>query len=164
MKFIKRETPEYISVEEIAKNYGGEMSMFKRVHLFGKSDRSTFRYWFAHWAAYQMTALNLGVWKFRHLFHDIEKPWLRLVKPYPWVQSYHRTHARHHLQYGLYHGFEKVRALDLVVDWECSRFTKLSQPLDARQTLEREVQDPKFRLYEKTIRDLIEPILDSLDL
>ena len=49
---------------------------------FDKEDRSTFPYWFAHWCAFQMTALNLGIWKFKYLFHDWEKPWLRLFLPY----------------------------------------------------------------------------------
>ena len=46
--------------------------------MFDKSQRSKFKYWFAHWCAFNMTALNLGVWKFKYLFHDIEKPWLML--------------------------------------------------------------------------------------
>ena len=46
--------------------------------MFSKSERSSFKYWFAHWCAYNMTALNLGMWKPKYLLHDIEKPWLML--------------------------------------------------------------------------------------
>lgn len=28
--------------------------------MFTKKDRSTFKYWFAHWCAFNMTALNFG--------------------------------------------------------------------------------------------------------
>ena len=56
--------------------------------MFDKSQRSKFDYWFAHWCAFNMTALNLGVWKFKYLFHDIEKPWLMLMwKNYKRVQQ-----------------------------------------------------------------------------
>ena len=36
---------------------------------FTRDDRSTFKYWFAHWAGFQVTALNLGIWKPKYLFH-----------------------------------------------------------------------------------------------
>ena len=68
--------------------------------MFDKSQRSKFDYWFAHWCAFNMTALNLGVWKFKYLFHDIEKPWLMLLwKDYTRVQQWHRKHNSHHLEY-----------------------------------------------------------------
>ena len=47
--------------------------------MFEEKDKSSFKYWFAHWCAYQMTALNCGAWKFKYLFHDIEKPFLELL-------------------------------------------------------------------------------------
>ena len=46
--------------------------------MFTKAERASFSYWFAHWCAYNMTALNLKCWKLKYLFHDIEKPWLML--------------------------------------------------------------------------------------
>lgn len=100
---------------------------------FTKSDRSTFKYWFAHWSAFQMVALNLGVWKLKYLFHDFEKPWLKLILPYPKVQKLHRKNNRHHL------GFKSPSRIDwvaLVIDWECCRFTKAECPLNARETYE----------------------------
>lgn len=55
--------------------------------MFTKEERSGFKYWFAHWCAFQMTALNLKCWKFKYLLHDIEKPWLKLIwKNYNKVQ------------------------------------------------------------------------------
>ena len=67
--------------------------------MFTKEERSGFKYWFAHWCAFQMTALNLGCWKFKYLFHDIEKPILRLFFKYKTVQRIHRRNNRHHLEY-----------------------------------------------------------------
>lgn len=95
------------------------------LRLFEKSERSTFPYWFAHWCAFQMVALRLGVWKPRHLFHDFEKPWLRMVWSYDKVKKWHRRNRRHHLGYK---DPSKICWLDVVIDWECSRFTKLSSP------------------------------------
>ena len=68
--------------------------------MFSKEERSTFPYWFAHWCAFNMTALNLRWWKPKYLFHDIEKPFLMLLwKDYTKVQKWHRTHNNHHLEY-----------------------------------------------------------------
>lgn len=100
---------------------------------FEDSQKSTFSYWFAHWCAFQLTALTLHVWKPKYLLHDIEKPWLKLILPYYKVKKWHRSHNKHHLQYGSIHGFDKVDWEALVIDWECSHFTKNSQPLNARQ-------------------------------
>ena len=104
---------------------------------FTKEDRSTFPYWFAHWCAYNMTALNLGAWKFRYLFHDIEKPFLRLFLPYEKVQYIHRRIHPHHGEFFLKHGW--LFWDDLVIDWECSHYTKQQSPLLAREVLSKEV-------------------------
>ena len=100
--------------------------------MFTKEERSNFKYWFAHWCAFQMTAINLRCWKFKYLFHDIEKPWLKLFLPYDKVQHIHRTLNNHHLQY------KHPNRIDweaMVIDWECSRFTKEAAPLTARETM-----------------------------
>lgn len=98
--------------------------------MFTKEERSTFPYWFAHWCAFNMTALNLKAWKFKYLFHDIEKPWLKLFWPYEKVQKWHRTHNRHHIEYEGNYDLEAM-----MIDWECSRYTKTAEPLNARDTL-----------------------------
>ena len=67
-----------------------------KLRRFGKDERSSFPYWFAHWKAFNMVALQLGHWKFKYLFHDIEKPWLMLLwKDYKRVQKWHRAHNTH---------------------------------------------------------------------
>ena len=42
--------------------------------MFERNDKRGFAYWFAHWCAYNMIAINCNAWKFKYLFHDIEKP------------------------------------------------------------------------------------------
>lgn len=97
---------------------------------FTKEQRSTFAYWFWHWLAFNDCAREFGVWKFHHIFHDMEKPWLKLFLPYKKVQQIHRTHNKHHLEY---HHPEKRNWIDMVIDWECSGRTKQQCPYNAIQ-------------------------------
>jgi hypothetical protein len=123
---------------------------------FTRDERAGFAYTTAHWCAYQMTALNLRVWRPRFLLHDVEKPFLllwakyvlRKSSPYDWVQHWHRTHRAHHKEYYREATLDKRRrdvdALALVIDWECSRFTKESSPKTAyEQFVEKKNELPK---------------------
>lgn len=101
--------------------------------MFNKEERSSFKYWFAHWCAYQMTALNLRAWHARYLFHDIEKPFLKLIMPYEKVKRYHRKHAKHHLEYFFFDRY-KTDYEGMVIDWESSRFTKAAAQMNAMET------------------------------
>lgn len=112
--------------------------------------KSSFKYWFNHWCAFQMTALNLGCWKFRFLFHDGLKPIMRLFMSYDKLRKYHRMLCSHHPEC-----IFKKDYLAMVVDWECGRFTKADAPMNARQTMERNYPEVKNEL---------EPILNKLNL
>lgn len=111
--------------------------------MFTKAERSGFKYWFAHWCAFNMTALNLGCWHWRYLLHDIEKPWLKLIfrGDYKKVQKWHREHSPHHAEFFLKHGW--LYWDDLVVDWECSHFTKAEAKLVAWECLKPETEHLK---------------------
>lgn len=126
--------------------------------MFTKEERSGFPYWFAHWCAFNMTALNLKCWKFRFLFHDIEKPWLRLFMSYKKVQKIHRKYSRHHIEYkGKHHDW-----LGMVIDWECGRFTKSAATLNARDEMEL-YKDKNPDVYLE-LKKNFEPILVQLGL
>ena len=129
--------------------------------MFDENDKSSFPYWFAHWCSFQLCSLNLGIWKFKYLFHDCEKPWLRLIWPYKKVQKWHRTHNSHHLEYGLKHGFDKIDWKALMIDWECSQMSKKQCPLNCREEMENKLSEEKWQPYEKEIRTYLEPLLDS---
>lgn len=148
------------------KSEEGLLKDYKEVRMFGKEDRSSFRYWFAHWAGFNLVALNLGVWKFKYLFHDWEKPWMKLWYrgDYKKVQTRHRLHNKHHLEYGLLYGWNKLDAKACVIDWECCGLSKRQAQLDARETLEYEVGKDKWKPYEKEIRAIIEPVLREFGL
>lgn len=142
---------------------GNNLLLFvKGIKKFDKNDRSTFHYWFAHWCAYQMTALNLNVWKPKFLLHDIEKPWLKFFMKYKKVQTIHRKIANHHLEYGLIHGWNKVDWLALVIDWECCHLTKMQEFRDARETLDMMLKKDKWKPYSNIIKENVERILNIL--
>ena len=128
--------------------------------LFPESQKSTFVYWFAHWRSFNLTAMLLGVWKFKYLFHDIEKPFLMWMwKDYPRVRAWHRTHARHHWQYKGKKGYDFMA---MVIDWECSRFTKKDAQMNAWETWLYDCKHhPEYTKY--LLQDIL-PILDRLHL
>lgn len=110
----------------------------KEYPKFTKEQRSTFPYWFWHWVAFNRTAREWHVWKFHHLFHDIEKPFLRLILPYKKVQELHRRNNSHHLEYKYP---EHRNWEDMVIDWECSGLTKVACPRNA-------IEEANFKLEE----------------
>lgn len=127
--------------------------------MFTKSERSSFKYWFSHWCAFQMTALNLKHWKPKYLLHDIEKPFLKLFWDYKKVQKWHRTHNSHHTEYkGQWDTYA------MVIDWECSRFTKAEAQLNAYDTLVKMMRkEPDEKIREKLYEN-IAPVLYNLGL
>ena len=132
---------------------------------FTKAERSTFKYWFAHWCSFNMTALNLHIWRPKYLLHDIEKPWLKLFCKYKTVQKMHRYHSSHHMEYHIKHGFNKMDWLAMVVDNECSRFTKLDSPMTAREWYDYIIKSNHYTLEEtEQMTEHYLPILNKLNL
>ncbi len=97
---------------------------------FSKEERSSFRYWFWHWKAFNDVARENHAWKLKYLFHDIEKPFLKLFFPYKKVQAFHRKNNKHHLEYK---NPERRDWEALVIDWECSHLTKLACPRNSME-------------------------------
>ena len=108
--------------------------------LYTKAERSTFPYWFAHWKAFNKVAFSLHDWKFKYLFHDIEKPWLLFLwKDYKRVKKWHRDHNKHHLD----NPMGKYDWKAMFIDWECSRYTKAEAQLNAYETMLHELDKHK---------------------
>lgn len=99
--------------------------------LYSKADRSTFPYWFWHWYWFNRIAFQLGCWKLHFILHDIEKPWLMLFwKDYNRVKKWHRDHSSHHL----FNNTGKYDWLGMMIDWECSRYSKAEAQMNAYET------------------------------
>lgn len=92
----------------------------------------TFKRWFAHLLAYNLVAINYNAWKFKYLFHDIDKPFMGLFFKDDFIKKYHRTHSKHHMEYHKPHNIDYIA---MVIDWECSGLTKKQNQLNAWETL-----------------------------
>ena len=108
----------------------------KKFKKFTKEQRSTFSYWYNHVLAFNLVAKELHCWKFKYLFHDFEKPWLKLFLSYPTVQKWHRTHNSHHLEFKGKKDYEAM-----VIDWESSRYSKQDEPRTALQEAEHKLNN-----------------------
>jgi hypothetical protein len=139
--------------------FGKKLCEYKFIK-FGKEKRSGFRYWYYHWKAFNLTALALNQWKFKYIFHDFEKPWLKLLwGDYMKVQKFHREHNPHHWTYKNAPNYDYEA---MAIDWECSRFTKLAAQKNAREHSEEEISKHPER--EKYIVKGIYPVLERFGL
>ena len=119
---------------------------------FTKAERSGWEYFWAHWCAFQMVAITLRIWKFKYLFHDWYKPWLKMFGvPYERIQYLHRHHSNHHIEYLLDKNDPKKFDWDaLIIDWECSQYTKENCPWNARDEMDyvlRTIQNDECKYY-----------------
>ena len=103
-----------------------------------------FNYWFKHWKAFQLTAILLKCWKFKYLFHDIEKPFMCLFMDKESVSKWHRTHRKHHVEYLDYRKWDYEQ---MIIDWECARFTKVDKPMTALETFNWYLDNYKIENY-----------------
>lgn len=81
----------------------------------------------------------LGSNTFRGYVHDLDK----LVYLYPaafiigrdkkWAHNKHRQHRRHHTESP--HTKTRQDYIEMIIDWECARFTKPDKPLNAFDTM-----------------------------
>ena len=133
---------------------------------FSKEQRSGWKYFWAHWCAFQMVAITLGVWKFRYLFHDWYKPWLKMFGvPYKKIQRFHRYHSKHHIEYFENHDTPwKFDWNALIIDWECSQYTKEACPRNARQEMEYVLETSSDEYIKYVLNRYMEPKLDELGL
>lgn len=95
----------------------------------------------------------LGHNTWRSIVHDIDKIILYNVWPHKKVKEFHRNTARHHVE----SKSKKFKNdyIEMIIDWECARYTKPDKPLNAYDTL--------YKIY-PALEDKILPILRELKL
>lgn len=95
----------------------------------------------------------LGHNTIRSLFHDIDKVILYNIWPHKKVKNFHRSRARHHVE----NNIKKNRNdyIEMIIDWECARFTKPDKPLNAYDTL--------YTWYPELEKEIL-PILEEFDI
>lgn len=110
------------------------------------------KYTLAHRKAFRKVEKELlGYNTFRSLFHDLDKVFLYALFEYKKVHNFHRKYTRHHSIKARTH----ADFVQMVVDWECARYTKPDKPLNARDTL--------YAFYPE-LEDKVLPVLLELGL
>ena len=94
----------------------------------------------------------LGHNTWRCLVHDLDKLILYNIWPHKKVKEFHRKTARHH--------DNKIKKnkndyIEMIIDWECARFTKPDKPLNAYDTL--------YKFYPNLEKEIL-PLLKKYDL
>lgn len=115
-------------------------------------NKEKMKYTIAHRKAFRTVEKQLlGHNTFRSLFHDFDKMLLYPFFDKEKISKWHRNYSRHHEK----HAKTNTDIVQMVIDWECARYTQPDKPLNARQTLE------KFypHLTEKVL-----PIIEQLNL
>lgn len=98
-----------------------------------KENLNAINYTKAHRKSYKNVEKQLlGHNTWRSLVHDLDKVILYNFLPFEKVKNFHRKTARHHKN-----NLKKNRNdyIDMIIDWECARFTKPDKPLNAYDTL-----------------------------
>lgn len=117
-----------------------------------KKNMPYIKYTLAHRKAFRKIEKELtGKVSFRGWMHDIDKVFLYMIFSKPKAHNIHVNNSRHH---ELKAHTEKDY-IQMIVDWECARFTKPDKPLNARDTL--------YKYYPQ-LEDKIVPLLERFNL
>ena len=85
----------------------------------------------------------------REYLHDLFKiPTTILLGP-GLASKIHRRISRHHSR-----AKTKEDYIQMVIDWECARFSKLDKPLNARETM---------KVYYPELKTKVKPIIDKME-
>ena len=95
----------------------------------------------------------LGHNTWRSIVHDLDKVILYNIWSHKKVKNFHRSTARHHVE----NKIKKTRNdyIEMIIDWECARYTKPDKPLNAYDTL--------YKFYPE-LENIILPMLIELNL
>ena len=95
----------------------------------------------------------LGHNTWRSIIHDLDKVILYNICSHKKVKNFHRSTARHHVE----NNIKKTRAdyIEMIIDWECARYTKPDKPLNAYDTL--------YKWYPELEKEIL-PILEEFNI
>lgn len=124
--------------------------MFK----YRKENIGAIKYTLEHRKAFRKIEKELlGYNTIRSLFHDVDKVILYNIWPHKKVKHFHRSTARHHVE----NNIKKTRNdyIEMIIDWECARYTKPDKPLNAYDTL--------YKWYPELEKEIL-PILEEFNI
>lgn len=120
--------------------------------MFFKETIQNVRYTVRHRKAFRTVEKDLfGKVSLRGLLHDLDKLFLYLLFDKKTVSKIHRKYSRHHERSAR----TKIDFKQMVIDWECARYTKPDKPLNARETL--------YKFYPH-LESKILPVINELNL
>lgn len=120
--------------------------------MFTKNQRHKILYSWKHRKAFvKLEKELLGKNTIRGYLHDVDKIILYHFLPTEFVHTCHQWWSKHHERRAKTHD----DFVQMVIDWECARFTKPDKPLDAYDTL--------YKFYPH-MEDKILPILKELNI
>ena len=120
--------------------------------MFTKNQRHKILYSWKHRKAFMKLEKELlGKNTLRGYLHDVDKIILYHFLPTEFVHICHQWWSKHHERRAKTHN----DFVQMVIDWECARFTKPDKPLDAYDTL--------YKFYPH-MDDKILPILKELNI
>lgn len=126
--------------------------MAKRMFSGVKTKTKHIRYTIEHRRAFRLIEKKLfGRVSIRGYLHDLDKVFLYLFLSKESASKLHRKFARHHIN----RARTKRDFEEMVVDWECARYTKRDKPLNAYETL---------YAYYPQLETTILPILKELNI
>lgn len=93
---------------------------------------NSIKYTIEHKKAFlKVEKILLGKNTLRGYLHDLDKIILKLFLDKKTVSKIHRKYSRHHIK----KAHSKEDYIQMIIDWECARYTKPDKPLNARETL-----------------------------
>jgi len=117
-----------------------------------KENMKYIKYTINHRKAFRKIEKQLtGRVSLRGLFHDFDKIFLYMIFEKAKAHNIHRNWSRHHANKAHTH----KDYIQMVIDWECARFTKPDKPLNARDTLKK---------YYSNLTDKVLPVIEELGL
>lgn len=109
------------------------------------------KYTFLHKLAFlKIEKQLLGKNTLRGYLHDIDKLIMYCFLPTDKAHAIHVKHSRHHDKCKTHDDY-----VEMVIDWECARYTKADKPLNAAETL---------KAFYPHMKDEIAPVLEELGL
>lgn len=116
-----------------------------------KRNLGKIKYTFLHKLAFlKIEKQLLGKNTLRGYLHDIDKLIMYCFLPTDKVHAIHVKHSRHHDKCKTHDDY-----VEMVIDWECARYTKADKPLNAAETL---------KAFYPHMKDEIAPVLEELGL
>lgn len=123
--------------------------ILKKINLFNNLDY--IQYTWKHKGAFlKIEKQLLGKNTIRGILHDVDKLIMYSFLSKETTNKIHSKYSKHHKKRKIKKDF-----IQMVIDWECARFTKPDKPLNARDTL--------YKFYPQ-LEDKILPILKDFNL